>query len=83
MAKPKNINWAKTLQTLSGKQGNEPEGEGWFTAIEFQENAGVGHARCHKLIRKGLENGSLEMHRGSSWNENHKQLTRKVWYRQI
>ncbi len=82
MAKNK-INWAKTLDALSDKKGNEPVGEGWFTTAELMENAKIGHDKAFRLLRRNLKDGVIETHKGSSWNAQHKILSRRVWYRFI
>ena len=84
MAKSKKINWASTLERLAeGVQSNEPEGDGWFTSSEFMDKASIGHDRAYRLLRVNLKAGRIECYKGSSWNEVHKQLTRRVWYRFI
>ena len=75
------INWAKKLQQIESIGEKVPEGKDWFTAKEFQENGKFGQTRSHILIRELIKKGKLEVHKGSEWNRQQKQLTRKVWYR--
>ena len=75
------MDWAKNLEYLGRKESKEPKGKGWFTAREFQENTDTGHCRSYRILREGVISGSILIFKGSSWNEVHKQNTRKVWYK--
>lgn len=83
MAKPQKINWAKTLDRMSVEKGNEPLGDGWFTTAELMEKCNLGTTRAYRLINKNLNEGKLEMYKGSGYNETHKILSRRIWYRFI
>lgn len=75
------INWAKNIDRLNAKEGNEPKGEGWFSAKEFINNSNYGSCKCRDQLKKATENGDIEVYAGSSWNKSQNQLTRRTWYR--
>ncbi len=75
------INWAKNIEKLNSQEGNKPEGKNWFTANEFIENNTYGVTKSYKQLKKLVSDGTLEVFRGSQWNEEMNQCTRKVWYR--
>jgi hypothetical protein len=77
------INWAKNIDRLNSKEGNPPEGKDWFTAKEFQENSSYGRGKSYEQLKKAIADNIVEVHRGSSWDSNLNQCTRKVWYRFI
>ncbi len=77
----KKINWAKGLQELSKVSDNTPIGDGWFTAIEFQQKSGVGINRTYKLLKSGLQEKKIEKFQGTIFDEDHQQQVRKCWYR--
>jgi hypothetical protein len=77
------LKWVERLQALSNSKANEPEGEGWFTASEFQNKTGIGITRSHRLLRAGLADKTIEIYKGSVWSETQQQLVRRVWYRFI
>lgn len=75
------INWAKNIDRLNIKGGNEPKGEDWFTAKEFIDNSNYGSCKCRQQLKDAVESGEMEVHAGSHWNKVQKQLTRLTWYR--
>lgn len=77
----KKINWAKGLQELSKSTDKTPSGEGWFTAIDFKEESGVGINRTYILLKVGLQEKKLEKFQGTIYDEDHQQQVRKCWYR--
>ena len=77
------MDWVKKIEQLSSAKSKEPEGDGWFTALEFREKGQIGYSRCYKLIREARENGKLEVFNGCAWNPELQQLVRRVWYRFI
>jgi hypothetical protein len=77
------INWAKNIDRLNSKEGNPPEGKDWFTAKEFQEKSSYGRGKSYEQLKKAIADNDVEVHRGSSWDSNLNQCTRKVWYRFI
>jgi hypothetical protein len=77
----KKINWAKGLQELSKSTDKTPNGEGWFTAIDFQKESGVGINRTYTLLKAGLQEKKLEKFQGTIYDEDHRQQVRKCWYR--
>lgn len=77
------INWAKKLQRVERVNENKPEGNDWFTSKEFREKTQYGVTRSHDVIKQLIDKGEIEVYRGSQYNKQQKQLTRKVWYRFI
>jgi hypothetical protein len=77
------LKWVKRLEALSNSKANEPEGDGWFTALDFQKESGIGITRSHRLLRAGLADNSIELYKGSVWSSTQQQLVRRVWYRFI
>ena len=79
----KKINWAKNLEELQIDRANLPEGDGWFTHAEFKENSKIGNNRASRILKAGISNGKIEVHRGSKWSETYNQNVRGIWYRFI
>ena len=77
------VNWAKKLEQVKHVNENAPKGDDWFTTKEFRKETGFGVTRCHQMLKELIKDGKLEVHKGSKWNEEQKQLTRSVWYRFI
>lgn len=77
------IDWAKKLQAAEEVGQNLPKGDDWFTSTEFREKSGYGITRSHQVIRELIAKGQIEIHKGSKYNKQQKQLTRQVWYRFI
>ena len=76
------VNWKK-LEVLIDAPANLPKGKGWFKFKDFLEGANIGTNRAYKIISNGMKSGKIEMHKGSEWNDLHKQRTRSTWYRFI
>lgn len=77
------MDWAKKIEELSKHTANEPEGNGWFTADEFRAKGKIGYSRSYALLKQARLMGKAEVHKGSSYSEELKQLVPCVWYRFI
>lgn len=77
------MNWAKKLKEVTLERGNPPVGEDWYTAVEMRQNLKIGHSKMYEIIRDGIASGTMEIHQGSKWSDDHRQLVRGVWYRFI
>tara|TARA_B100000886_G_scaffold303110_1_gene233568 strand:- start:14248 stop:14487 length:240 start_codon:yes stop_codon:yes gene_type:complete len=75
------INWAKKLQQVEEIGEKTPEGDDWFTSDQFREKSGFGKTRTHQYLRALIKQRKAQVFKGSQWNREQKQLTRKVWYR--
>ena len=75
------INWAKNMNALNMAGGNKPKGDDWFSAKEFAEKSDYGTTKCYEILKKAIQDGAIEVYRGSEYNKSQKQLTRRVWYR--
>lgn len=77
-------NWVKRLEVLSRKREKLPpdyaKGE-WFTVREAMKEFGVGDNRARQIVTEGLDEGTVEVHRGTIWSKEKHQLIRQVWYR--
>lgn len=75
------IDWAKNIGRLNAKEGNEPEGDDWFTAKEFIENSNFGSGKSRAQLKRAVADGDIEVHRGSRWASEFDHLVRCTWYR--
>lgn len=77
------IDWAKHMDASGKLTANLPPGEGWFTFEEFQTKMEIGRNRAYKIVKKKLQAGEMESYRGSKYNPQLNQNTRRIWYRFI
>ena len=75
------INWAKSIGRLNATEGNEPEGDNWFTAGEFIENSNYGVCKSRAQLKQAVTDGDIEVYRGSRWADELGHLVRSTWYR--
>lgn len=74
-------NWAAALEEEYVNRGNQPEGDGWMTFNEMEENMDGGTVKCRKIVKEAIARGELEVFTGSQKSSSTGFLCRQVWYR--
>jgi hypothetical protein len=75
------INWAKKLKEAGSSKEIKPEGNDWFTIHDLKRETGKSVTNCYVFVKEQISEGKLEKFKGSKYSNEHKQLTKAVWYR--
>lgn len=75
------INWAKKLKEVGSSKEVKPEGKDWFTIHDLKRETGKGVTNCYVFVKEQISAGKLEKFKGLQYSNEHKQLTKAVWYR--
>ena len=76
------LGWADALDAQNAKRENRPPGEGWKTYEEILRESPVGDTNTRKFLRRGMQNGEMEVFEGRVVGAYGK-LVRRVWYRPV
>lgn len=74
--------WARAFGKLVAQKEKRPVGEEWKMMGELITMAGRGDSYMHRIILKGVKNGTLEKFSGVTKGPTGK-MGRQVWYRPL